>query len=217
MSNSAIVGAVLAKATKYARSQSAPTIGIDLDNTIICLDRVFHAAALGEGLIPVNLPPKKGEVKRAVINAHGTSEWIRLQGIVYGSQLRQAEPYPGVMSFFAQCRERGIPALIISHKTRYPAAGPKLDMREAALDWLAANGLSDVHVEFTDTRVLKTAAIAARECSLFIDDLPEVFLEPGFPTGTSAILFDPDREHPAWPHSIRATAWAEITASVFTS
>ena len=192
-------------------------VGVDLDNTIICLDRVFHAAAVDEGLIPVNLPPKKSEVKRAVLSAHDASEWTRLQGIVYGSRLREAEPYPGVMPFFAQCQECGIPASIISHKTRYPTAGPKLDMREAALDWLAANGLSDVHVEFADTRALKTAAIAARDCPLFIDDLPEVFLDPGFPRGTRAILFDPDREHPAWSQSIRATAWSEITESVFTS
>jgi hypothetical protein len=191
-------------------------IGVDLDNTIICLDRVFHAAAVDEGLIPRTVAPAKSEVKRAILDAHDNEAWTRLQGIVYGSRLQEAAAYPGVMSFFAKCRELGNPAFIISHKTRYPAIGAKVDLREAAMEWLAAHGLSDTHVEFVDTRSAKAAAIAARDCRIFIDDLPEVFLEPGFPGRTRAILFDPDRQHPNWSRwCARATTWPEITASVF--
>jgi hypothetical protein len=200
-------------------------IGVDLDNTIICLDRVFHAAAVDEGLIPPHVLATKSKVKQAILNAHDDAAWTRVQGIVYGSRLHEAEPYEGVMSFFVKCQERGVPAFIISHKTRYPVMGSNLDMREAAMEWLAMNGwfnadragLSNTHVEFADTRAAKTAAIVARNCSVFIDDLPEVFLEPGFPGRIRAILFDPDRHHTNWSRCVRATTWPEITASVFLS
>src|SRR5215471_5068715 len=95
-------------------------IGIDLDNTIICYDSVFHAAGVDEGLIEPSTPVAKNEVKRRVLTKHSEDAWTKLQGIVYGPRLREAEAYDGVAEFFLQCRRRETPVFIISHKTRYP-------------------------------------------------------------------------------------------------
>ena len=73
-------------------------------------------------------------------------------------------------------------------------------MREAALAWMTRRGffaedgfgLKRENVHFANSRFEKVALIAKLECDLFVDDLEEVFIEPGFPVTTRKILFAPD-------------------------
>jgi hypothetical protein len=72
-------------------------------------------------------------------------------------------------------------------------------------------------VEFHETRSDKVAAIARRGCRVFVDDLPEVFAEPGFPHATRKILFDPGGVYAGHYELPRSESWDEIRQAVFGS
>lgn len=204
---------------------SAPIIGVDLDNTIICYDQAFHRAALDRGLIDPATPATKTAVKNAVLAKAGNQGWTELQGYVYGPGLNTATPYPDVGEFFRMCAFHGMPTVIVSHKTERAAAGPPFDLRAAALAWLriarVRGGLVDLRTDsgfsviFTETRAEKLDAVRRLGCSALIDDLPEIFLHPAYPKSTEFILFDPDNAHRDWSDTARASSWAEITARFF--
>jgi hypothetical protein len=196
-------------------------IGVDLDNTIICYDRLFHRAAQERALIPADVAVDKNAIKTWIQQHSGNDTWTALQGEVYGNLLQDAEPFPGVIDFFQRCRSAGCVVCILSHKSVVPARGQQIDLRLAARAWLARRGwfgvlgLQDADVEFHATRAGKVRAIARRECDVFIDDLPEVFAEPGFPSRTNAILFDPQHLHAQNTAFARATSWRDIETAVF--
>ncbi len=199
-------------------------IGIDLDNTIISYDAVFHFAALGHGLISPHVPARKTAVKHYIQKRHGEDAWTRLQAEAYGPLLEYAQPFDGVMNFFQHCRTAQIPICILSHKSCRPALGEPYDLRAAALAWLETQGwfsssgagLTPTDVEFHDTRAEKIQAIARWGCDVFIDDLPEVLADSGFPSRATRILFDPDQSHPHHPEWKHACTWAAIKAETFT-
>jgi len=198
-------------------------IGVDLDNTIICYDRVFETVAREKGLVPDDFIGAKREVKTEILRRYDHDVWTSLQCEVYGPRSGEAEPYPGVIDFFRRCYRDGIPTHIISHKTQFAAAGPKFNLHQAARLWLARkrwfepDGLSmrEADFEFHATRAEKVSAISRHRCDIFIDDLPEVFAEPDFPKETVRILFDPNFSHTPALGTQRATSWFEISAIVF--
>jgi hypothetical protein len=199
-------------------------IGVDLDNTIVCYDELFARVAIEKGLVSQTDigVSSKYDVKSEIQRLHGNDAWTALQGEVYGARLSEADPFPGVVDFFRQCRLRGIPTCIISHKTRYPALGPRYNLRQAALAWLEKHGWFETDgigicrsdVEFHDTLSDKVDAIGRRCCRLFIDDMPEVFAAPNFPVHTSRVLFDPGSCHTLVPGIERASTWDQIADEV---
>ena len=72
-------------------------------------------------------------------------------------------------------------------------------MHAAARGFLASQGLIgdgagqiDPSCTFFElTKEAKVQRIAALGCDVFIDDLPEIFGQPGFPAATRPMLFDP--------------------------
>ena len=192
-------------------------VGIDLDNTIICYDDVFHRVARRRGWLDAACPAGKSAVKAAILGAWPHAVWTELQGLVYGEFLSEATPYDGALAFIAQCRSAGWPVSIISHKTQFPAVGKRVDLRLRARRWLADRGLADElqALVFCDTRAEKVARIAVQSFDLFIDDLPEVFREAGFPAQTARVLFDPtdgEIDDPSWT---RCVSWAAVHDHVF--
>jgi hypothetical protein len=126
--------------------------------------------------------------------------------------------FPGVASFFADCRPNGIPIAIVSHRTRFPYLGERHDLHAAARDFLARHGFHNEagiglpvdRVFFEETKEGKFARIAAIGCTTFIDDLPELLADPRFPSGVRRILFDPSRLHEP-PLGVEAAAsWADV-------
>src|ERR1700751_3329589 len=105
-------------------------IGIDFDNTIVCYDGVFHAAALERGLIPHHLGRDKNSVRDHLNGAGCADEFTELQGYVYGTRMDLASPYPGFADF-----------VTAPHKTAHPIACPKHDLNAAARGFLRARGL----------------------------------------------------------------------------
>ena len=98
-------------------------LGVDFDNTIVCYDQAFHAAAVRKGLVPPETPVVKNAVRDYLRQCNREDDWTELQGFVYGAGMEAAQPFPGALEFFARCRERQVPACIISHKTRQPFLG----------------------------------------------------------------------------------------------
>jgi hypothetical protein len=188
-------------------------VGVDFDNTIVCFDLLFHRAAVEKSLVPKDLPPSKTSVRDYLRREGREPAWTELQGYVYGVMIHEADPFPGVLEFFSRCVDRGVKALVISHKTRHPFLGPRYDLHEAARKWLADRsfaGLTPDRVFLETTKEEKLRRIATEECAWFIDDLPEFLAESSFPPAASPILFDPNDDHPSHAATPRARTWAEI-------
>ena len=195
-----------------------PRFGVDFDNTIACYDRVFHRVATQSDLFHGEAPPSKGEI-RDTLRAQGReSDWVALQGMVYGPGMPGAEPFPGVKPFIAACVAGRVPVFIISHRTRRPESGAEFDLHAAAREWLEHQGffeasevgLSPQAVHFELTRKSKLEKIAECRCTHFVDDLPEFLGEAGFPPATRKILFDPRRSKDTRGGVTRAASWAAI-------
>ncbi len=174
-------------------------IGIDFDNTLVDYDRVFVAAAKRQGLIPLDFTGTKQAVRDCIRrSSDGELAWQRLQGHVYGAGIGDATLFDGAGDFLGVCRTRGLEVFVVSHKTQFGHHDPThVDLRRAALGWMKARGffrpdgfaIAPAHVFFESTRAEKLARIRAAGCDVFIDDLVEVFADPGFPAEVRPILF----------------------------
>lgn len=199
-------------------------IGIDFDNTIAGYDALFAALAEDEGALS-RAPANKRELRDALrCRPDGEARWQRLQAAAYGRRMADAELIDGVARFLNACRVAGIDVHIVSHKTRYANnASDGTDLRVAALNWMRAHhffddecfGLRPDHVHFNDTRDAKLARIAELDCACFIDDLEEVFAEPGFPATVDRLLFDPAGNGTPCAAVKRFRHWDEIREYVF--
>jgi hypothetical protein len=190
-------------------------VGVDFDNTIVSYDRVFHSVAVEWGLVPPASPVSKESVRDALRAQGREDEWTLLQGYVYGPGMRLATPFPGVPEFLDRCRSGPVPAVIISHRTRWPYRGQRHDLHACAHAWLEEHGL-EVEAHFELSREDKLARVGSAGCTHFIDDLPEFLTAPDFPAGVERVLFDPtgaDRPRNGLPPSIsHVGSWREITA-----
>lgn len=188
-------------------------IGIDFDNTLIDYDRVFLDAAKERGLIDASFVGSKRAVRdRIRLLPEGELAWQRLQGYVYGAGISGAVLCAGAADFLRECRDRGAEVFVVSHKTQFGHYDPqRVDLRAAALGWMADRGffrpelyrLARENVYFEATRAEKLRRIGALGCTVFIDDLEEVFTDPAFPPGVKPILFAPSSArglavHPDW-------------------
>lgn len=174
-------------------------IGVDLDNTIVCYDEVFHRVALAQEWIPQDLGTDKQSVRDYLHAAGRHDEWTMLQGLVYGDEMMHAKPFPGATEFFAEAGRRGLEVQIVSHRSRKPYLGPETDLHKAARDWLAGHGLTDVgpsslpgsEIYLEESLDAKLGRIRQLQCDIFVDDLPELLTHEDFPADVRAICFDP--------------------------
>jgi hypothetical protein len=193
-------------------------IGVDFDNTIVRYDDVFGRVALDLDLVPPHAATSKTSVRDHLRSIGQEDRWTELQGIIYGPRMIDAALFPGVATFFADCRTNGIPIAIVSHRTRFPYLGEQHDLHAAARNFLARHGFHDEAgiglpvdcVFFEETKESKLARIAAIGCTTFIDDLPELLADPRFPSGVRRILFDPSQLHEPPLDVEVAASWAEV-------
>ncbi len=197
-----------------------PIIGIDLDNTLISYDKLFHQLALEQGLIDAGVPVNKTEVRDYLRRIGKEPAWTAMQGLAYGPRIREAEIFPGALDFLREGRRRGWPMHIVSHKTKTPIVGDPIDLHEAARGWLDSKSIHDeigfprANVWFEVSKAAKIQRIRQLDCEVFIDDLPELLLDPQFPTETRRILFAPlGAGATSLPANVTAVAsWTEITS-----
>jgi len=177
-------------------------IGVDFENTIVCYDGAFHAAALEEGLIPPSVALNKNAVRDHLRRNGQEEEWIHLQGLVYGKRMELASPFGGAFDVLRTLVAKGFEVAIISHKTLHPYRGPAYDLHLAAREWLDQKGffsqvgLAREAVFFELTKAEKITRIATQRCTHFIDDLPEILADQQFPATTKPLLFDPAGSFP---------------------
>ena len=168
-------------------------IGLDFDNTIVSYNKIFHTLAITKGLIPSELPAHKIAIRDFLRQSGQEPLWTQMQGEVYGTQMKGAEPYPFVAEFITNAQSAGHAVFIVSHKTKYPIVGPKWDLHKPAREWIKSNiTVKKDHVFLEPTKESKLARIAQLQCDIFIDDLPEILTDSLFPSSTIPILFDPD-------------------------
>jgi hypothetical protein len=207
---------------------SGVRIGLDFDNTIICYDGVFVAAARRRGLIPQRWSGRKIDVRDHLrAQRGGELEWQGLQGWVYGKGIGYAEIFEGVNDFLDACRKANARVYIVSHKTEFGHQDPdRTDLRAAARSWMRAAGLAGTEhaalaiddIYFEDTLKAKVARLASLDLDVFIDDLIDVFEQPQFPQQTRCILFgDPEISRTS-SHINRCKSlatWADIQREIF--
>jgi hypothetical protein len=196
-------------------------VGLDFDNTIVCYDKAI--ATLAEELlnIPPDLPRTKLALRGFLRQANRESEWTAFQGALYGPGMAFAEPFEQALETLGELKNSGCSFCVVSHRSPRPYSGPAYDLHAAARGWverwLESTGLvENKAVFFHNTREQKIAAIAALQCNLFLDDLPEVIEDPGFPRSCRAILFDPDGSHTDSGH-IRVRSWSKFLPCVLAS
>ncbi|MEM6797520.1 MAG: hypothetical protein AAF725_26365, partial [Acidobacteriota bacterium] len=181
-------------------------LGVDLDHTLICYDRVLPRLIESMGFASA-LPARGGggrtktEMRDAIRRLpEGEVTWQRIQARLYGQELVHAEPFPGALAALRRLGRAGWTVHVVSHKTRFPRREPRVDLRAAALDWLGSHrffdpdgaGLNPAHVHFAGSREAKVRRVRQLGCEVFIDDLPETFAEPEFPSAACrALLFSP--------------------------
>ncbi|WP_319585146.1 aminoglycoside phosphotransferase family protein [uncultured Pseudodesulfovibrio sp.] len=176
-------------------------IGVDLDNTIITYDALFRRLADEGGFLADDGRMSKKEVRDTMWTQDGGHQaWTDIQALAYGPRIAEADAFPDALKFFRRCREQGVEVCIVSHKTEFAASDPErsCNLREAAMGWLEGHGffaedsaLESDRVYFASTRQEKVNLIRELGCDLFVDDLIEVFEEPGYPDSAVPVLFVP--------------------------
>ena len=175
-----------------------PIIGIDFDNTIVQYDAAFYDIGIKHNIIPPHIKANKITIKKYLFDRGLIENFTFLQGLVYGIYLDAATPYPKVKSVLKTLKESGWCIYVISHKTRWPIIGKKIDLRTAALNWIKNNGFTEFfepisqQIIFNNDRDNKIQSIVKTNCDVFIDDLPEILTSKKIQDHTLKILFDPD-------------------------
>ena len=193
-------------------------IGVDLDNTIVCYDMLFHCLAGERVALPPEIAVSKQAVRDYLRRQDQESLWTELQGVAYGARINEAAPFPGVLEFFARCRRQAVDVCIISHRTRFPFLGEAVSLHDAARHWLrqyeipaGSDGDREQNPVFLETtREEKMRRIGQVGCDCFIDDLPELLCDADFPPRVQRILFDPGRQNANHADYHRAESWNEI-------
>jgi len=199
-------------------------ICVDLDNTIVKYDELFHNLALEYKLIPNSTPVSKEHVRDFLRAVGKEKDWTILQGIVYGQFMLDAKPFPGAKNFFRKCKLDSVEVHIVSHRTKYPFLGPRNNLHKAAYNWLEKYGLynspnslhsSEIHLEITKEDKLNR--LASLGCTEVIDDLPEFLNEVKLPENVNRILFDPEDRHQSQDSFERVGSWSELESSLLGS
>ncbi len=198
-------------------------IGFDFDNTIVCYDEAIAVLAEQMFELPPQVPRTKLGLRGHLRSSGREPEWTAFQGALYGPGMVHAKPYEGAVETMQALVKQGHQLTIVSHRSCKPYAGPPFDLHTAARGWVAqrlqtAGLFLDIAehpeyrstVNFLETRKAKVAMIAELCCQVFVDDLPEVLDDPGFPKATVGVHFTPSGEGDCLPNHHRISAWRQL-------
>ena len=196
-------------------SRGGRTIGLDFDNTIVSYEKVYRRLVEKHGAEIVPGQSAKN-ILRDYFHRKGEADiFTRIQGEVYGSGLAGAEAYPGFSSCLEQLTADGWKVVVVSHRTKYPLAGPTHDLHQAARQFLETSGWLGQKIReayFEGTKEAKLMRIARCGCNFFVDDLPEILTHPAFPKDCQPLLFDPSGHPEKGTLHKRVRHWNELPA-----
>jgi hypothetical protein len=200
-------------------------IGLDFDNTIAMYDDVAETVAVELGMTTPRSGSKIKELRDELRRLPGGDDnWQLVQAAIYGPRIGEASIAPGVEEFLQKCAIQNQRVVIVSHKTQYASKGGRsTDLRQSALSWMRDHelfgvgglGVEESDVHFEPTRQEKVDRIRSLGCTHFIDDLPEVFVDPGFPSDVEKLLYAPGVQLDAGEEAHSFRSWREITEHFF--
>ena len=193
-------------------------LGIDIDNTI--LDYSFSFVKHANIIFGTSLPEEstKLQVQNHVVMNKGEPSWTQLQGVVYSQYPLEATVSEGFKDFLDFARSENVSVTFVSHKTKFPIDGPKVNLRQPVLDLLRKEGLLNAALQgedviFCDSTEKKLEVIAVRDFDFFIDDLASVIAN--LPNKLKGLHYKcecatpPSAQHQPMGH------WSQIQAHVF--
>jgi hypothetical protein len=192
-------------------------IGLDFDNTIVCYDQAIALLSDGFFDLPNEVPRTKLGVRDYLRSEDRETEWTAFQGQLYGPGMCHAKPFEGAVGTMQQLVSEGYELTIVSHRSRYPYAGPRYDLHNAARNWiireLHPNGIFDrptQPVYFLETFSEKLAQISDSGFDVFLDDLSTVLESTAFPESTLGILFNPASRYCKHETSNQISSWPSL-------
>ena len=114
-------------------------IGVDFDNTIINYLNVFKKI-LKQKKIRFGKNLNKEIFKKKITNKFDEDYYTRVQSEVYGKNILFASKFVNVKKNLKNLRKKNI-LYLISHKSKYPILGKKINLRKKALEWMKQNDL----------------------------------------------------------------------------
>ncbi len=173
-------------------------VGFDFDNTLINYYGVFFEVAYSKGLIPLNIKKDKNSVKD-YLNKNSQGElFTEIQGLVYGKEILRSCPSKNILIGLNDLlkKEKKANLFIVSHKTKYPFIGEKIDLREAANRWIKKNLKLNEKLIFPEKNIFFESTIEEKikrinylKCDYYFDDLP-IIIE-NLPSHIKGFLYDP--------------------------
>lgn len=194
-------------------------IGVDLDNTIISYDNVFSYVVQTLGY-DCDGAMTKNSIKTWFNKEEMDYKFTEIQGLVYGKYIEHADLFSGVKDCFETWRIQKHEVYIVSHKTKYPLIGEKIDLRKASTHYLIEAGIVKEgsvpigNLFFEGTVSSKLRRIASLDLDVFIDDLPVILNANEFPSLTEKILFDPKQKNKGSSNFFIATDWLKIATFI---
>lgn len=191
-------------------------IGLDLDNTIVCYDRVFEALGREAGFTDEVIALGKLGIRNFLRQQGREDDWTVMQGVAYGPRMQDAVPFEGALDFIVEAKARGHEVSVVSHRTKHPYLGEAHDLHTAAREWLEARRITDhVSLFLEEKAEEKAGRIANLRCEVFVDDLPEFLSRADMPEGLRKVHFCPGEG--AEPSGFEmARSWRELATIVLT-
>lgn len=167
--------------------------GFDFDNTLINYDKIFYSIAVKRLLIKKKIKKDKSSIKKILFRKKKIKEWTKLQSEVYSREIYKATPNKKLILLLKFLKKKKIKFYIISHKTKFPYYGKKIDLHKISKDWLRINifnkrnRLGNCKYYFESTIKKKIQRIGKLKITHFVDDLSEILNL--MPTSVTGILY----------------------------
>lgn len=180
--------------------------GFDLDNTLIDYSNAVQEYCSNEGLDECKSLNNLRELLRE--SDKSGRLWQLAQGWLYTDGLSYAKPGEGALALCEFLQKSDFELVIVSHKTTHtPDFCGQKPLREIATKWirdgdLASYFLDNKSIYYESTRSLKVERIQKLNFNYFVDDLVEVFQEPGFPKDVRSFLLSATGSELTWVQNI---------------
>ena len=121
-------------------------IGIDFDNTIAIYDNIFLNFLKKFNIESELFSNPKDQLKKHLFkDPNGIKKWNKIQGQVYGKDVRKAKIALGFFNFIKLANHFKYEIFIISHKTKFGHFDKsKVNLRDMAILWMDRNSFFDL-------------------------------------------------------------------------
>ena len=136
---------------------------------------------------------EKSSIKEILFREKKIKEWKKLQSEVYSRGIYNAKPNKKLILLLKFLKKKKIKFYIISHKTKFPYYGKKVNLHKISKNWLRnnifnkKNNLGNCKYYFESTIKKKIKRIKKLKITHFIDDLSAILNL--MPTNVVGILY----------------------------